>query len=103
MAITPTFSQHLVVTHAALFDELEKIAETSPNREKLKKWLKETALTTAGVGAGTAAALIVDKLIGKHLGNPGSLGRTLPLLGLQAIGTVAGQKLMQAKFKARNE
>lgn len=105
MATTRTSQQHLV-TRAALFDELGKIAEAQPektNRAKLKSWLKSTAIIAAGTGAGTAAFMVADKIIGDQFGNTWrtTSPRTkmlivAPLLGLAGIGS---QVLMKARPK----
>lgn len=97
-----------MVTHAALFDELGKIAEVHDNREKLKKWLKNSALVAAGAGAGTAATMVVDKLMGDKLGKiwQGMDPKTKmfivgPLVGLSTLAAVAaGRKQMKALQKA---
>lgn len=105
MATTRTSQQHLV-TRAALFDELGKIAEAQPdktNRAKLKSWLKSTAIIAAGTGAGTAAFMVADRIIGDKLGptwkNTSPRTKMLvvaPLLGLAGLGS---QVLMKARPK----
>jgi len=93
-------------TKAALFDELGKIAEAQPdktNRAKLKSWLKSTAIIAAGTGAGTAAFMVADRIIGDKLGptwkNTSPRTKMLvvaPLLGLAGLGS---QVLMKARPK----
>lgn len=106
-----TSSAHLVI-HAALFDELEKIAEAqlSPG-DKTKKWLKNSALVAAGAGAGAAAATVLNKYLTTHLGKAWDAADTktkmlilAPLIGLSTVGAVvAGHKVMGAHHKAMNE
>lgn len=108
MGTTVTSSVPLV-TRAALFDELGKIAEAQPgNTEKLKKWLKNSAIVATAAGAGTAATMVTDKLLGDKLG-PGwkSLSPKTkmliigPLIGLSTLGGVAAaQKLHEARKKS---
>lgn len=94
---------------AALFDELEKIAEAQdPTRaEKVKKWLKGAAQVAAGAGVGGAVTTITNKLIDQKAL---PLLRTLspstqrliiaPLAATAAIGTaVAAQRLMEERNK----
>ena len=109
MATTVTSSVPLV-TRAALFDELYKIAEAQPvesKKAKFKRWAKITALNAAGAGAGTAAFMGADKLFGKKLGKTwrGAGTKTKMLAGgLVGLGsTLIGQKLMDARRKAQNE
>jgi hypothetical protein len=108
MATTVTSSARLA-THAALFDELGKIAEAQPgNSEKLKKWVKNSALVAAGAGAGTAATMIVDKFLGDKLGktwqstDPKTKMLIIgPLIGVSTMGAVmASRKLMAERKKA---
>lgn len=109
MATTVTSSAHLV-TRAALFDELGKIAEVQQpgNRERTKRWLKNTALVTAGAGAGTAVTMVADRLIGSKLGPSWqSLDPKVkmlvigPLVGLSTLGgVVAAKKRMEAIKKS---
>lgn len=106
METTPTLQGRLV-TRAAFFDELGKIAEAQPtdktNKAKLKSWLKSTALIAAGTGAGTAAFMVADKIIGDNFGNvwKTTSPRTkmlivAPMLGLAGLGT---QVLMKSRPK----
>lgn len=113
MATTQTFLRPSVVVHAALFDELEKISEaTQPqdNKTKIKKWLKNTALITAGAGAGAAATTVLDKILRDNLGNYWkSMSPTTkrlivgPLIGISTVGALAAaHKLQQARMKDEN-
>jgi len=106
-----TSSAHLV-THAALFDELEKIAEAQLGTgDKAKRWLKNSALVAAGAGAGAAAGTVLDKYLVTHLGKAWQSADTktkmlvlAPLIGLSTVGAVvAGHKLMGEHHKAMNE
>ena len=108
MATTATSSARLV-THAALFDELGKIAEAQPSKKELfKKWLKNSALHAAGAGAGTAVTLIADRLLSEGLGkswksvDPKMRMLVLaPIMSVAAIGSqIAARKLMEARKKA---
>ena len=107
-----------LATRAAFFDELDKIAEAAApqdpnapvqdNKTKFKKWVKVTALTALGAGAGTAGAMGVDRLLTKTLGNtwssmsPKAKMLTLsPLVGLATVGAAAAShKRMEAQHEA---
>jgi hypothetical protein len=97
--ITQTSFEHLV-GRAALFDELEKIAEASPdaaaNRDKFKKWLKNSAIVAAGAGAGTAATMVVDKLLGDKLGK--AWQGISPATKMLIIGPLVGLSVMGASY-----
>lgn len=72
METTMTSSQSLVIPEAqfnAFLDELQKIAEVkkSPNQGKLKKWLRATAVMSAGYGVGHGTAYALDRFISKEL------------------------------------
>lgn len=54
-------------TLAALFDELEKIAEVRKD-ESFKRTLKNVALTSLGAAAGTGAAMLGHEVLKKTLG-----------------------------------
>lgn len=109
MATTPIYSVPLA-TRAAVFDELMKIAEEvkPKNSDKFKLWLKNSALVAAGAGAGTAASMVLDKLVGDHLGktwqnvSPKTKARIIgPLLGASTMGAIlAAKKLQEARKKA---
>lgn len=96
-------------TLEALSDELQKIAADEGRKEKVKKWLKNTALISAGVGAGTAATMGIDKLVGSKLGptwqsiSPNTKKLVLgPLLGLSALGSrLVAKKLHEEMVKSR--
>ena len=98
-----------LITRAAFFDELSKIAAAGPseNSVKFKKWLKNAALVAAGTGAGTAAVMVLDKLLGDKLGktwqsvSPKTKMLVVgPLIGLSIAGrATAQQKLENAKSK----
>jgi len=112
MATTRTFSLLSEATLAGLCDELEKIAEADKSRgEKLKGWLKNTALITAGAGAGTAATMVVDKIVGDKLGpawqNTDAKTKMLiigPLIGISTLGAVvASRKLLEERRKRETQ
>ncbi len=57
------------VIQLAFTDELEKIAEEEVNnKQRFKKWLKNTALIAAGTGLGTGIAMVGDKGLRAGLG-----------------------------------
>lgn len=114
MVTTPTSWRLTAVSRAALFDELEKIAAAQSNkaqararREKVKKWLKGTALVAAGTGAGTGAAMLGDKVISGAFGPKWrSLPREMRLKILApaiSVSTMGGaylaKRLMEEKRK----
>ena len=101
--MTTATSSVPLVTRAALFDELGKIAAAHPAPDKkvqFKKWLKNAALVAAGTGAGTAAFMIADELAGKNL-SPAM--RTLLRGGAALGGAAAGYKMYEHFNKAMNE
>lgn len=114
MVTTPTSWRLTAASRAALFDELEKIAadqagkaQARARREKLKKWLKSTALVAAGTGAGTGAAMIGDRLISSAFGakwrglpKEKRLAIIGPASGIAAMGgALLARKLMEEKRK----
>lgn len=91
-----------MVGHAALFDELEKIAEKNP---KLKKWIRNAALITAGAGAGTAVAMVADRALTSVVGSKfNSLSRDakMKLLGL-GLGIATTGAYMAGTLQKRVE
>jgi len=61
MGITRTSSLS-TATLEGLRDEFLKIAEDSDRKKKFKRWAKNTALISAGVGAGEGASRLVEKV-----------------------------------------
>jgi hypothetical protein len=59
------------ISRLSFYDELEKIAsERQPKNNKVKRWLKSTAIVSAGAGIGTGAYMggerLAKKLVGKR-------------------------------------
>lgn len=66
------FSPYMGIQEApfrkSFFDELEKISEAAPSKkEKFKKWLKSTAVLSAGYGIGHGSAYAIDRVLSKNL------------------------------------
>lgn len=72
-------------------------------REKIKKWLKNTALLAGGAGAGAAAVTGIDHLAKKYAPNisPSAKKYVLgPLLGLAFVGSrLATKKFEEERMK----
>lgn len=90
---TPT-SSHSSVSLAALFDELEKIAEDRERKDQLKRWAKNTAAVVGAAGLGAAVTTAGEGLLKRHLGPtwatlPPATKRYIigPALGLTTLGT----------------
>lgn len=91
-----------------LFDELEKISSelTPPDKkERVKRWLKASALTAGGVGAGTAIYMLGDEFLTKKLGpswktlDPGTRKKllTAAALPIPILSMVGAKKLVDAR------
>lgn len=88
-------------TRAALLDELSKIAEATqkPSNERLKKFMKSTAIIGAGTGLGYGAAMLADKGLSTALGSrwatlgtPAQKKLVGALLGLASSGAFVGRE-----------
>lgn len=92
----------------SFFDEMSKIAETSPdNKAKLKKWLKASAVIAAGQGVGHGISYIGDRIVSKAMHTMPSHQRMNARL---VAGTLAGlgasyaySKMMDSKNKLLNK
>ncbi len=107
----------------AFFNELTKIAavkkpkfslgnnETFTNKDKFKRWAKNTALVMGGTGLGLATAMTVDRLVSKKIGplwgqvNPEVKAKVIGvLIGLTTAGSyTATKRLAELRGKKDNE
>ena len=109
MGTTPT-SKNSSAVLSGLFDELEtiSIAEQPTRKEQIKKWLKSTALITAGAGAGTAAGMLINKGLEKGMQSAPWRGlspatRAKVLGALVGGGTMASTLLAKKLIEERNK
>lgn len=76
------------LSRLAFYDELEKISAAKAGEGKVGKWLKNTAIVSAGAGLGTAAYSAGHRALKKH-GGPGwnrlSNARKAAILGPAAV------------------
>lgn len=110
MANTKTSSLSLA-TLAALSDEVEKIAAKrkppapppateSPRKARLKKFLKNTAVISAGTGVGAGLGTAGDMLIQKYITKSTAPRETKlkwlgAALGLASTGALIGKEWLQ--------
>jgi hypothetical protein len=51
-----------------MFDELEKISADNGRKEKVKRWLKDTALITGAAGVGAGVSMLAEEAAKKAFG-----------------------------------
>jgi hypothetical protein len=90
-------------TREALFDELVKIAEEAEKKqgnEKLKRWVKNTAIIAAGAGAGQGLAMLGEKALASKFGPKWaqmSAQSKMRILG-PALGAATAGSLLAAQY-----
>jgi hypothetical protein len=84
------------VSRAALFDEIEKIAEATPKKSRWPRALKSAAGYALGYAAGHGAGMLIDKGLQKALKDkypkisPEVKKKLLfPLMGAATVGVMA--------------
>lgn len=105
---TSMTSWHSSDVLGAFIDELEKIGSAEQERkEKIKRWVRNSAIIAAGTGAGTGASMLTEHAARHLLGakwatmSPSSRQLVLaPAIGLTSIGAaMAARRLMEERAK----
>lgn len=96
------------VSLVAVLDELEKISEDLPTKERVKRWLKNTAIITAASGVGAAAMTLGEDVLKRKLGptwatlSPSTKRYIIgPALGVSSLGAGIMAKKMYDEQKRR--
>lgn len=95
-----------MVTQRALLDELQKIAEATDRKTKLKRWAKNTALIAGGVGAAEGASQLAAKFTKDQFGKKWSKlapSKRVNILRPVIGGLTAGTAVAAALHKKRSE